>query len=184
MLLSTMAEQRNESIPEEKRAKPGQFMKIESDRPAQLRDFMTQFYTKQPYSSDEVIFTVPYYDAFGFGMVLSACLPVYEHNTNFRGVSCIDMVLQDIIGSLKDFPTEHMYAFMLDSHGRYIYHPLLPQPTSDEDSTVYQQFEALEQESQAIDQIKLPMLRGEQNKTQLTTRYHKSLLKATSLVDN
>ncbi len=59
---------------------------------------------------------------------------------------------------------------MLDAYGRYIYHPLLPQPTGDDESTVYLQFEALEQESQAIQQIKLPMLRGEQNKATLTTR--------------
>ncbi len=168
--MSAIAEQRNESIPEEKRALPGKFMKIENRHPENLRKFMTKFYAKPQYNSEKVIFTVPYYDAFGFGMVLSACLPVHEHNTIFRGVSCIDIALQDLVESLRDFPTEHMYAFMLDSHGRYIYHPLLPQPTSDEDSTVYLQFEALEQESQAINQIKLPMLRGEQNNTQLTVR--------------
>ncbi len=60
------------------------------------------------------------------------------------------MTLQDIIGPLKDFSTDHMYAFMLDAYGRYIYLPLLPQPTADDESTVYLQFEALEQESQAI----------------------------------
>ncbi len=170
LLLSAIAEQKNESLPEEKRAFPGNFMKIESQHPETLRDFMTKFYAKPQYTSEKVTFTVPYYDTFGFGMVLSACLPVYDGNANFCGVTCIDMALQDIVGPLSDFPTEHMYAFMLDAHGRYVYHPLLPQPTAEDDSTVYLQFEALEQESQAIHRIKLPMLRGEQNKTTLITR--------------
>ncbi len=89
-LLTSIAEQKNESLPEERRATPGNFMKIESQHPENLRDFMTKFYAKTQHTSGRVSFTVPYYNAFGFGMVLSACLPVYDGNANFCGVTCID----------------------------------------------------------------------------------------------
>ena len=86
---------------------------------------------------------MPYPDQFGLGMKMSACLPVFKHNTHFKGVTCVDVLLRDLLGPMMDFPAQHMYSFMLDSSGRYVYHSLLPLSTYDR-NPVYLQYEVLE----------------------------------------
>ena len=56
--------------------------------------------------------------------MLSACLPIH-HNENgaltFMGVTCIDMLMRDLIGELTAFQRgEIAYTFMLDGAGKII----------------------------------------------------------------
>ena len=74
----------------------------------------------------------------------------------FMGVTCVDVLQRDILGPLMDFSAEHMYSFMLDSHGRYVYHPLLPLRSVSK-QPVYLQFEALEH-YHGVEDVKNAML--------------------------
>ena len=61
------------------------------------------------------------------GFVTSICLPVF-HGNKFKGVTCIDLVLEDIIVDIKFLKSgEPSYIFMIDDSGRTVYHPRLPE---------------------------------------------------------
>ena len=79
------------------------------------------FYNTQAGIGSEVLFSVPYHDGFGFGMVISACLPVHDTDGTFKGVSCVDILMRDLIAELTAFDAfkgEVFYPFMLDKFGK------------------------------------------------------------------
>ena len=52
------------------------------------------------------------------GMMLSACLPFHKNGDDFMGVTCIDMLMRDLVGELTSFQQgEIAYTFMLDQGG-------------------------------------------------------------------
>ena len=87
-----------------------------------MRETMARFYNgPTSRAGSDVVFSVPYHDGFGFGMVISACLPVHKNHQTFMGVTCIDMLMRDLIGELTAFQNckgEILYPFMLDKHGK------------------------------------------------------------------
>ena len=58
------------------------------------------------------------------GIVYSACLPIHMSGSMFMGVTCIDILMKDLVEDLVSYPCfQHMdvaYSFMLDSSGRNI----------------------------------------------------------------
>ena len=72
------------------------------------------------------IWTVPYFDASGLGVVTTITLPVY-HNGHLMGVAGIDTVLSDLLGSLGRYSLGLSYAFVIDGTGRVLVHPMLPE---------------------------------------------------------
>ena len=60
-------------------------------------------------------------------MVISTCLPV-NSGGRFVGVMCIDLLLADLVGDMDSFIYgENSYAFLIDTNGRTLVHPLLPE---------------------------------------------------------
>ncbi len=90
--------------------------------PATLRSTLGTFHSFHAERTDEVIFTSPHVDAHGLGLVLSACLPVYEANTTFRGVTCVDVNVEDVLVNLTQFPdsAKPLYTFLLDKYGELV----------------------------------------------------------------
>jgi len=60
------------------------------------------------------------------GMVTSGCLPIFASGS-FQGVTCIDIPLDTLFSPIIDFHLGRLsYAFLVDSRGRVLLHPLLP----------------------------------------------------------
>ncbi len=62
------------------------------------------------------------------GVVTSACLPCYAGG-KLIGVTCVDVVIGELLASATYFHKgELSYVSIIDSRGRTMTHPLLPQP--------------------------------------------------------
>ena len=78
------------------------------------------------------------------------------------GVTCVDYLMRDLIGTLTAFKNckgEHIYSFMLDQNGRYMYHPLLPESMYTADPPVYLEFASLEHDEDVINNLRDAMIR-------------------------
>uniref|UniRef100_H2YLU1 Cache domain-containing protein n=1 Tax=Ciona savignyi TaxID=51511 RepID=H2YLU1_CIOSA len=77
---------------------------------------------------NEPVFSVPYIDAGGLGLILTIGLPVYRPGTNtLYGVVAIDITLQDIFKDAIYFNNgDGSYIFIIDNKGRVIFHPSMP----------------------------------------------------------
>ena len=66
----------------------------------------------------------------------------------FRGVTCIDVTLSDLLGDVIYFSRNlESYAFVVDDQTRLITHPLLPRPSDVYDTPVSVRLLDLEVES-------------------------------------
>ncbi len=62
------------------------------------------------------------------GVVTSACLPCYSRG-KLIGVTCVDVTIGELMASAIYFHKgELAYVSIIDSRGRTMTHPLLPQP--------------------------------------------------------
>ncbi|ELT90477.1 hypothetical protein CAPTEDRAFT_196422 [Capitella teleta] len=78
-----------------------------------------------------------FYDAFGLGMITSVCLPFY-YQSNLKGVTCVDISMSDLLSDVAFFGrTDSSYAFIIDSAGRMLMHPLLSSPQSITDDPIF-----------------------------------------------
>ncbi|ELU01004.1 hypothetical protein CAPTEDRAFT_222126 [Capitella teleta] len=130
--------------------------------PDNLRNEMASFYSFFSKSGrlTNPIFSVPYYDAFGLGLVTSVCLPFY-YRSNLKGVTCVDISMSDLLSDVAFFGrTDSSYAFIIDSVGRLLMHPLLPSPQSITDDPIFLEVTALET-SPSAKQVLESMLKGE-----------------------
>ncbi|XP_063407199.1 VWFA and cache domain-containing protein 1-like [Mytilus trossulus] len=130
--------------------KIGEFKHISN--PDFLRSSMASYYNRFS-SSEEIqnpIFSVPYQDLFGIGLITSICLPVYRPGGELVGVACSDATVSDIMSDISYFRQgELSYAFIIDGIGRTLIHPLLPLPDSVKDDPIYVNIEHLERSSSA-----------------------------------
>ena len=56
------------------------------------------------------------------GIVYSACLPVHKNGNVFMGVTCIDILMRDLVEDLTlQYNMDAAYTFMLDLAGRCLY---------------------------------------------------------------
>ncbi len=71
-----------------------------------------------------VIFTDPYMDTFGRGLMLTCSAPVYDREDRFAGVVCIDVMVEDLCRSVLDIDFgPGSYAFLVDRAGDIIVSP-------------------------------------------------------------
>ena len=82
------------------------------------------------------VWTVPYFDASGLGVVTTATLPVY-HDAVFMGVAGVDTVLSDLLSDLGRYSLDKSYAFIVDDGGRVLVHPALPALLDVQDAPQY-----------------------------------------------
>jgi len=78
------------------------------------------------------------------GMVTSGCLPVFADGS-FQGVTCIDIPLDTLFSPIIDFHLSRLsYAFLIDSHGRVLLHPLLPKLETSKQEPIFLDMESVE----------------------------------------
>eukprot|EP00117_Sycon_ciliatum_P009972 scpid19042/ scgid12050/ VWFA and cache domain-containing protein 1 len=125
-----------------------------------LRPTLTRFYSffASEDTSSSVIFTQPYYDAFGLGLIMTAAAPVYTTNSDttqvLRGVVGVDITITDLFADISYFSDdEHQYAFMINTEGHAILHPLLNQPADLSSDPTFQDITLLEVDAAFRDQI-------------------------------
>ncbi|ELT90479.1 hypothetical protein CAPTEDRAFT_196424 [Capitella teleta] len=93
------------------------------------------------------------------GLITSVCLPFY-YKSNLKGVTCVDISMSDLLSDVAFFGrTDSSYAFIMDSVGRLLMHPLLPSPQSITDDPIFLQATSLETFPEAKDVV-ASMLRG------------------------
>ncbi|KAL9960915.1 hypothetical protein ACROYT_G034423 [Oculina patagonica] len=93
---------------------------------------------------DEPIISIPYIDAFGTGLLTSITLPCY-HQGKFIGVVGTDLSMEDLLSEITYFQRgKSSYAFMADSSGRTMMHPLLPAPSDAYGDPIFMDITALE----------------------------------------
>ncbi|ELT90476.1 hypothetical protein CAPTEDRAFT_196421 [Capitella teleta] len=137
-VLTKIAQQSNYNVSAGE-IKEGVYTKVSN--PSNLRFEMASFYNFFGKSGrlTDPIFTVPYFDAFGLGLISSVCLPFY-YESKLQGVTCVDISMSDLLSDVAFFGrTDSSYAFIIDSVGRLLMHPLLPSPQSITDDPIFLQ---------------------------------------------
>ncbi|KAI0210270.1 VWFA and cache domain-containing protein 1 [Lamellibrachia satsuma] len=140
--------------------KRGHFIRV-SD-PSDLRSKMGSYYTyfSKTGSQPRVTFSVPYYDFFGIGVVISGCLPVF-YDSQLKGVVCIDRTVSDLLSDVTYFNKGELnYAFVIDGQARVLTHPMLPRPRTIRDDPLFIRLPSLERSPQVLD-VMTSMMRGE-----------------------
>ncbi len=100
-------------------------------------------------------------------MIVSAALPVYTSNT-LRGVVGVDLTIEDLVADAAFFDAgEFSFAFVIDSEGRTIMHPLLPPPNG---NPVFVDIALLEPGAEFNDNIRVPMMAGQSGNYHITVR--------------
>ncbi len=75
-------------------------------------------------TTDDVIFTTPYMDAFGRGLMLTCAAPVYDGANRFVGVVALDMMVADLSKTVLDIDFgPGSYGFLVDQAGDIIVSP-------------------------------------------------------------
>nr|CAB3227392.1 VWFA and cache domain-containing protein 1-like [Phallusia mammillata] len=92
-----------------------------------------------------VIWSVPYYDAGGIGMVLTVATPV-AIDGKLRGVVGVDVTMHELFADITYFrvAAHTTYAFLVDTAGRVLMHPFLPAPAAVYDDPVITGIDAFE----------------------------------------
>jgi len=92
------------------------------------------------------------------GMITSGCLPVFAVGS-FQGVVCIDIPMDTLFSPIIDFRLAQLsYAFLIDSRGRVLLHPLLPKPETYKHEPIFLDMESVEISSETP-AIKRKMIR-------------------------
>ncbi|XP_006825614.1 VWFA and cache domain-containing protein 1-like [Saccoglossus kowalevskii] len=89
-----------------------------------------RFYSILPNNmSSEPIYTLPYMDQIGKGLVMTITQACY-YNNRLLGIVGIDLNMGDMLEDITYFEEgELSYAFMVDDQGYTLMHPSLPRPT-------------------------------------------------------
>ena len=117
-----------------------------------LRTAMASYYESDAFKPDATkpLFTVPYFDASGLGLVTTAAVQVLSSTTGKPlGVAGVDLSMDDLMAdvnylNLGDFS----YGFLIDGKGRAMSHPLLPNPAEYEKAPVFVDISQLEPASE------------------------------------
>ncbi|XP_077996294.1 VWFA and cache domain-containing protein 1-like [Glandiceps talaboti] len=123
-----------------------------------LRNTMARYYdffANTEKLGDEPIFSVPYQDAFGLGLMTTAAIPV-KYNGVLKGAVGTDFTLDDLLGEVTYFRQgQKSYSFIYEvnthAEGRAIMHPLLPAPATIADEPVYVHITSFEREEEFYD---------------------------------
>ncbi|KAL9960905.1 hypothetical protein ACROYT_G034413 [Oculina patagonica] len=123
---------------------PGKFTSISNTN--NLRSAMATYYDffSRNAESDKPIISIPYVDAFGGGLLTTISLPCY-YDGKFFGVVGTDLSMEDLLSEITYFREgQASYAFMAESSGRTMMHPLLPAPSNAGDNPIFMDIRDLE----------------------------------------
>ena len=106
-------------------------------------------------------------------MVTSACLPIVA-DSEFQGVTCMDIPIDTMFSPIIDFHLGRLsYAFLIDSRGRVLLHPLLPKPENYKHEPIFLDMESVEI-SDATGSVKASMIRSLSLSVLLPPHSHKT----------
>ncbi|XP_032221259.2 VWFA and cache domain-containing protein 1 [Nematostella vectensis] len=119
-----------------------------------LRNRMATYYSAfSRKEDDKPIFSVPYVDTLGLGLLTSITFPCY-HQGKFIGVAGTDVVMSELLADVTYFNQgQASYAFVADSSGRTMMHPLLPKPSDPYQAPFFLDIRDLEPEGNFSDII-------------------------------
>ncbi|XP_064625749.1 voltage-dependent calcium channel subunit alpha-2/delta-2-like isoform X2 [Lineus longissimus] len=114
--------------------------------------------------NSEGLWTSPYIDAWGLGLMVTHAVPAITKNGKTIGVAGIDATLDEI----ENFLTKHQWgsvtSFLLNNQGQTIFHPLLTQSTGLKDDPIFIPIHQLEQDKegnpQEFSKVKDDMIKG------------------------
>lgn len=136
--------------------------------PSNLRRAMGSYYSffaaKTTHSSLEPIWSLPYLDKFGLGVLMSVTLPVNDNSGKLAGVVGTDLTMEDFVSDAMHFrPSKLSYIFIIDSFGFVIYHPLFKYPENHD--VKYVEISAFETDTNMVDVIQSMKRGGRGSKT-------------------
>nr|CAB3227394.1 VWFA and cache domain-containing protein 1-like [Phallusia mammillata] len=103
--------------------------------PSNLRNQMASYYnffSILGQATNIPIWTVPYLDSWGLGLMVTANLPVYIGG-RLVGVAAADITIEELLAESSYFkPTELSYSFVINEGGLVINHPNFPYVTKRE----------------------------------------------------
>eukprot|EP00050_Salpingoeca_kvevrii_P019384 m.85448 g.85448 ORF g.85448 m.85448 type:complete len:1229 (+) comp8386_c0_seq1:956-4642(+) len=107
-----------------------------------------EFFTAAPNGEEDPVWTTPYFDFSGLGVVTTVAAPLFIDG-QLIGVGGVDVTLTDIFGSATFFGNagDLSYGFLIDAAGRVLAHPSLTLPDEVEDDPVFVDIELLERDS-------------------------------------
>ena len=95
-----------------------------SDLTPEYFDYTGSSWYQAARNAGRVIFTVPYMDTFGRGLMLTCAAPMFNAAGRFSGVMCIDMMVEDMCRSVLDINFgAGSYGFLVDGEGDIIVSP-------------------------------------------------------------
>ena len=95
-----------------------------SDLTPEYFDYEQSAWYKAARDAGDVIFTVPYMDTFGRGLMLTCAAPIHDADGRFAGVVCMDMMVEDLVEKVLDIDFgEGSYGFLVDGTGNIIVSP-------------------------------------------------------------
>lgn len=170
-ILQDIARQRGHGVTPAQDVIEGTFTYVQNTN--NLRTVMATYYDF--FSSNTVrkepIISIPYIDAFGLGLLTSITLPCY-HRGKFIGVVGTDISMADLLSDVTYFQKgQSSYAWMADSTGRTIMHPLLPAPSNAYEDPIFMDITALETEPSFHDVFQSIKVGGSGQKSFKSKRY-------------
>ena len=95
-----------------------------SDLTPEYFDYEQSAWYQAARDTGDVIFTVPYMDTFGRGLMLTCAAPIHDADGRFAGVVCMDMMVEDLVEKVLDIDfSEGSYGFLVDGTGNIIVSP-------------------------------------------------------------
>ncbi len=95
-----------------------------SDLTPEYFDYEQSTWYQAARDAGDVIFTVPYMDTFGRGLMLTCAAPITGADGRFAGVVCMDMMVEDLVRKVLDIDFgEGSYGFLVDGTGDIIVSP-------------------------------------------------------------
>ncbi len=95
-----------------------------SDLTDELFDYSDRMWYVGARDADGVIFTEPYLDTFGRGLIITCAAPFYDRQNRFAGSVCMDLMVEDLCSTVLDIDFgEGTYAFLVDGNGDIIISP-------------------------------------------------------------
>ncbi|XP_013386854.1 voltage-dependent calcium channel subunit alpha-2/delta-2 [Lingula anatina] len=95
------------------------------------------------------LWTSPYLDAWGLGLLVSYVIPVVSNITgNTIGVVGVDATIEDLENVLKRYQWGSVYSFLINKEGETIFHPFLKPSTNLLDDPIFIPISQLEQDKE------------------------------------
>eukprot|EP00761_Pharyngomonas_kirbyi_P010550 gb/GECH01010570.1/.p1 GENE.gb/GECH01010570.1/~~gb/GECH01010570.1/.p1 ORF type:complete len:1003 (+),score=253.65 gb/GECH01010570.1/:1-3009(+) len=138
----------------------GIFFSIQDN--ASLRTQMGEYYRyfALGINTESTLWTAPYFDVNGLGLILTVALPVYDKRVSppkLAGVLGSDIVVSELVSQAFSERAQDSYAFVVNKEGQVLTHPRLKSPSVYTSPPVYVDIGSLETDP-AFDSVRTSMV--------------------------